>query len=353
MKVSQEVFGQTRFGETVTRYILTNNNGMEVDVLDRGCIIQSIRVPDSSGALADVVLGCNTVADYEAESAYFGAVAGRYANRICKGRLNIEGQEYQLATNNGQNHLHGGERGFNDRIWKAESFVTESEAGIELRYCSEDGEENYPGTLDVSVRYTLNDQNELSIQYGATTDKTTVVNLTNHTYFNLRGQGTSLDHRVQLFADHFTPTDETSIPTGKIASVKDTPMDFTVAKTIRRDIDEEYSQLQMARGFDHNWVVRKTNEEAPSDPVLIARVEEPDTGRTLEVLTTQPGVQFYTGNYLEGQPARGGSQYCSNDGFCLETQHFPDSPNHNHFPSTVLIPGEEYRQITSFRFGNM
>lgn len=350
MNISQEVFGQTRFNEPVIRFILTNDQGAEVAILDRGCIIHSVRMPDRQGRMTDVVLGCDNVADYESEGAYFGAVAGRYANRISKGQLTIEDQNYQLFINNGPNHLHGGERGFDDRIWTAETFSTDSEAGVELRYLSEDGEENYPGNLDVCVRYTLNNQNELSIQYRASTDRTTVVNLTNHTYFNLRGAGSSLEHRLQLFADHYTPTDGTSIPTGEIASVAGTPMDFREAKTIGQDIDAVFEQLTLAGGFDHNWVARTTNEKLP-EPLVIALVEEPESGRTLEVLTTNPGVQFYSGNYLEGEPAKGGGSYRKNDGFCLETQHFPDSPNQPDFPSTELKAGETYQHETIFRFG--
>ena len=350
MNVSQGTFGQTKSGATVTRYTLTNNRGMDVVVLDLGCIIHSIQIPDRNDEITDVVLGCDTVVDYEASGAYFGAVCGRYANRINKGRLNIAGKNYQLACNNGVNHLHGGRRGYNAHIWQAVPFTSESEAGIELRFRSEDGDENYPGALDISVRYTLNDCNELTIEYRANTDKTTVVNLTNHSYFNLSGRGSCLDHVLQLFAQYFTPADETAIPTGEIVPVEGTPMDFLRAKTIGQDISKAFGQLQQAGGYDHNWVIRSTNE-APAEPLLIARVESSETGCTLEMLTTQPGVQFYTGNFLEGEPGKGGAAYQKNDGFCLETQHFPDSPNHANFPSTELHPGQEYRHTTVFRFG--
>lgn len=349
----KDVFGKNHRGETVHRYLLTNSQGMEVAILSRGATIHSIRTPDRDGNLAEITLGCDTVAEYERSGAYFGAVAGRYANRICKGQLNIDDQEYQLACNNGDNHLHGGNSGFDDRIWKAKCSTEKHQSILELTYFSEHGEEGYPGNLQITVEYTLNDENELLIDYRAETDQTTVLNLTNHAYFNLRGHGCCREHRLQLKAAHFTPTDASSIPTGDIQSVKDTPMDFTEMKTIGKEIDADDLQLKQASGgYDHNWVIR-TKSEKKKKPVLIARVEEEESGRTMEVLTTQPGVQFYTGNFLEGEPARKGKVYNKHDGFCLETQHFPDSPNQPEFPSTELMPGEEYHQQTIFKFGTM
>ena len=349
----KEVFGQNKRGETVHRYLLTNKQGMEVAILDRGATIHSIRTHDRNGELGEVTLGCDTVGDYEKSGAYFGAIAGRYANRICKGQLQIAGKDYQLACNNGENHLHGGDSGFDDRIWQTEWVTGENQHSLKLTYFSEHGEENYPGNLEVIVEYILNDRNELLIDYKARTDQTTIVNLTNHAYFNLRGKGSCREHRLQLNAGHFTPTDATSIPAGEIKSVIGTPMDFTEMKTIGQDIDADDIQLKQALGgYDHNWVM-SIDSAKPAQPELFARVEEDETGRTMEVLTTQPGVQFYSGNFLEGQPARGGAVYHKQEGFCLETQHFPDSPNQPEFPSTELNPGDEFRHQTIFRFGTL
>ncbi len=350
MKIFQEVFGATRSGEPVYAFRLCNQKGMEVTILTMGGVIQSIRVPDRDGDLVEVTLGCDSVADYERSGAYFGAIVGRYANRIARGEFELNGEQFQLACNNAPNHLHGGKIGFDHRLWRAESHTTDGLCTLSLYYESEDGEEGYPGTLNVNVIYTLNNQNELSIEYRATTDAPTVVNLTNHTYFNLNGSEDCLSHQLQLHCSHFTPTDETSIPYGEIEPVHNTPMNFTTMKPIGQDISQNFVQLKQARGYDHNWVIwTERNDGRPLNPA--ARVEEPESGRTLEVLTTQPGVQFYTGNYLEGEPARGGSQYGMRAGFCLETQHFPDSPNRPEFPSTQLNPGDTYQEKTVFRFG--
>ena len=323
---------------------------MKVALLDRGATIHSICTPDRNGQLDEVTLGCDSVAEYERSGAYFGAIAGRYANRVCKGKMTIAGQDYQLARNNGENHLHGGNSGFDDRIWQAKYIPGEHQRSLKLTYFSEHGEEGYPGNLQVTVEYTLNDDNELLIDYKAETDQATIINLTNHAYFNLRGKGSCREHRLQLNAAHFTPTDATSIPTGEIRSVTGTPMDFTEMKTIGRDIDSDDIQLQQAMGgYDHNWVIRK-DTVTPEHLILIARVEEDESGRIMEVLTTQPGVQFYSGNFLEGEPARGGCVYGKHDGFCLETQHFPDSPNQPEFPLTELKPDETFHHQTKFRF---
>ncbi|MGI9281578.1 MAG: aldose epimerase family protein [Endozoicomonas sp.] len=348
MNIYSEPYGLNRFGQQVTRYRLSNDCGMEVTILDRGCIIESIKTPDIHGNTINLVLGCDSLSDYEQETAYFGAVIGRYANRINKGRLPIGNEVYQLATNNGENHLHGGQRGFDDQIWETRSGFSRDQARLELKYLSRDGEENYPGNLSVDITYTLNQNNELIIDYQASTDKPTVVNLTNHTYFNLKGRGTALNHRLQLFAEYFTPTDNLLIPTGEIAPVKDTPMDFTTPRTIGANLDETFVPIRLAGGYDHNWMTGKK----PSDsPELIAKVMEPESRRTLEVWTTCPGIQFYTGNFLEGEPARAHSTYKKHDGFCLETQYYPDSPNQPHFPSTQLLPDEIYKEATLFRFG--
>jgi len=350
MKIFQEVFGATRSGETVDAFRLSNQNGMEVTILTLGGIIQSIRVPDRAGHVGEVTLGCDTVGDYERCGAYLGAIIGRFANRIAGGEFQLDGERYRLACNNGPNHLHGGQAGFDRRVWRAEHRTQDNLATLVLYCDSPADEEGYPGTLNVQVTYTLNDQNELCIDYQAVTDAPTIVNLTNHAYFNLNGSADCLSHRLQLHSSRFTPTDDTAIPLGEIASVSHTPMDFTTMKPIGRDIDQDDLQLQQARGYDHNWVIwTERDDEHPLKPV--ARVEEHDSGRTLEVFSTQPGVQFYTGNYLAGEVARGGSEYGMRAGFCLETQHFPDSPNQPDFPSTRLNPGERYHEQTVFRFG--
>ncbi|MFK0573404.1 aldose epimerase family protein [Endozoicomonas sp.] len=331
-------------------YELTCQN--KIHILTLGGIIQSIQVPDRTGNVSEVTLGCDSVADYERSGAYFGAIVGRYANRIAKGELQLNGERFQLACNNAPNHLHGGKVGFDHHLWRAEHHTKDNLCTLSLYYDSDDGEEGYPGKLSVKVTYTLNNQNELGIEYQATTDTTTVVNLTNHTYFNLNGSDDCLSHQLQLHCSQFTPTDETSIPYGEIESVINTPMDFTAMKPIGRDIGQDFIQLKQARGYDHNWVIW-TERDRENPLKTVARIEAPESGRTLEVLSTQPGVQFYTGNYLEGEPARGGGQYGMRAGFCLETQHFPDSPNRPEFPSTQLNPGETYQEKAVFRFSAM
>ncbi|KEI70307.1 aldose epimerase family protein [Endozoicomonas elysicola] len=352
MKIFQEVFGANRSGEPVYAFRLCNQKGMEVTILTMGGIIQSIRVPDRAGDLGEVTLGCDSVADYERSGAYFGAIVGRYANRIARGEFELNGERFQLACNDAPNHLHGGKVGFDHHLWRAEHHTSDNLCTLSLYYESEDGEEGYPGTLKVNVIYTLNNQNELGIEYQATTDAPTVVNLTNHAYFNLNGSEDCLSHQLQLHCSHFTPTDETSIPYGEIEPVINTPMDFTTMKPIGQDIGQDFVQLKQARGYDHNWVIwTERGSDHSLKPVALA--EEAESGRTLEVLTTQPGVQLYTGNFLKGEPARGGLQYGMRAGFCLETQHFPDSPNRPEFPSTQLNPGDTYQEKTVFRFGLM
>ena len=350
MKIIKEEFGFNRLGQTVHSYEMSNDQGMTVVILDRGATIHSIQVPDRKGQAGEVTLGCNSVEQYEASSAYFGAVAGRYANRIAKGQMIIAEQPVQLACNNGVNHLHGGDNGFDNKVWKTGFSTSEEACTITLCYLSSNGEEGYPGALKAKVEYVLNNNNELLIRYQAETDKTTVVNLTNHTYFNLKGQGSCTEHRLQINASYYTPVDSTSIPYGEIASVTGTPMDFSEMKLIGQDIESDFKQLNQAGGYDHNWVFRSDNNQ-PESPELVARVEELETGRTLEVLTTHPGMQFYSGNFLEGEVARNGSHYKKHDGFCLETQHFPDAPNQPEFPSTLLQPGDTYKHQTIFRFG--
>ncbi len=348
--IESEPFGTTPDGTQVNRYTLTNTSGMRVRILTYGGIIQSIEVPDRHGQFANVALGFDNLTDYiERNSPYFGCITGRYANRIARGRFTLDGTEYVLATNDGPNHLHGGEQGFNARVWEATEVRTQEGVGVRLSYVSPDGEEGYPGRLAVTVTYLLTERNTIEIDYRATTDAPTVVNLTNHTYFNLAGEGSGsiYDHRLMLNARRFTPVDENLIPTGELASVADTPLDFTRPTPIGKRIRESHPQLVIARGYDHNWVLHR---EQPG-LTLAARVEEPTSGRVLTVHTTEPGIQFYSGNFLDGTlVGASGRIYRQGDGFALETQHYPDSPNQPNFPSTVLRPGEVYRSATVFGF---
>lgn len=331
-------------GREVKLFTLTNDRGMEIKVINYGGIITELNVPDRSGKIGDVVLGHDTLDGYLHRSRYFGALIGRHGNRIRRGQFVLNGIEYQLPINNGKNHLHGGFKGFDKVFWE----TNETEDGLRLTYRSWDSEEGYPGNLEATVIYSLTDANELCIEYQAITDKETIVNLTNHSYFNLACGGTILDHELTINADGFTPVDETLIPTGEIRCVKNTPMDFTNGASIGAHIKEPDQQMQFAGGgYDHNFVLR------PADGELrcVGRLYEPKSGRTMEVITTQPGLQFYSGNFLDGSiVGKAGRAYLKHSGCCLETQHFPDSPNHSDFPSTVLKPGEEYRHTTVYRF---
>jgi aldose 1-epimerase len=313
-------------------YTLSNNNGVRVSITNYGGAITSIKVPDRNGVFGDVALGYDTIEEYTRNPRYLGALIGRYANRIAGGRFSLNGVEYQLAQNNDANHLHGGVKGFDKRIWK----VTETPAGLHLEYFSPDGEESYPGNLNVAVDYSLNDENELRIDYHATTDKDTIINLTNHSYFNLAGKGTILDHELTLRARNFTPVSADLIPTGEIRSVVGTPMDFRTARVIANG------------GYDHNFVLDDWNHGSIRS---VARLSEPSSGRVMEVFTTQPGIQFYSGNFLDGSLiGKGGIAYEKYAALCLETQHFPDSPNQPNFPSTVLRAGETYNETTIYKF---
>jgi aldose 1-epimerase len=350
--VTSEPFGEVD-GEPVERYTLSNDNGMAVSILTYGGIVQSIMVPDRDGNLGDVALGFDNIEDYVDKSPYFGAIVGRYANRIALGRFELEGETYELAINNDPNTLHGGEKGFDKVIWAAEEVDNPDGPSVALSYTSPDGEEGYPGTLDVTVTYTVTRDNELRIEYAATTDAPTVVNLSNHTYFNLAGEGSGsiFDHELQLNASAFTPVDETLIPTGEIAPVEGTAFDFTTAHPIGDDIrDASDEQVLIGLGYDHNFVL---DRDAPDDTSMTeaAVVTEPSTGRVMTVSTTEPGVQFYSGNFLNGAfGGKSGQTYRQGDGFCLETQHFPDSPNQPNFPSTELRPGEEFSSMTVYAF---
>jgi aldose 1-epimerase len=347
-EIAREPFGTMPDGRAVERFRLTNAGGMTVDAIGYGGIITSIRVPDRDGRMDDVVLGFDTLEGYLGEHPFFGAIIGRYGNRIASGAFTLDGQAYTLASNNGPNHLHGGEQGFDKVLWQAEPVAGQN--AIAFTRTSPDGEEGYPGNLAVRVTYTLTDRNELVVEYHATTDKATPVNLTQHSYFNLAGQasGDILGHELMLNADRFTPVNDTLIPTGELAPVEGTPFDFRKPSAIGARIDGAHPQIKNGLGYDHNWVLNGT----PGELRLAARVVEPTTGRTLEVATTEPGIQFYSGNFLDGSIAgKSGTVYAHRTGFCLETQHFPDSPNQPAFPSTILRPGEEYRTRTVFTFG--
>ncbi|OLB22738.1 MAG: galactose mutarotase [Acidobacteriales bacterium 13_2_20CM_55_8] len=347
--MKKESFGQTRDGKPVELYTLTNSHGMEVGAINYGGIIVSLRVPDKNGKLDDVVLGFDKLDGYLDKSPYFGAIVGRYGNRIANGKFTLDGKEYSLAKNNGPNALHGGLKGFDKAIWQAEPFKNKQGSGVAFTYTSKDGEEGYPGNLKAKVTYTLTDKNELVFDYQATTDKATPVNLTQHSYFNLAGEGTGdvLKHELMLNADRFTPVDKTLIPTGELRAVKGTPLDFTKPTAVGARIDDNYEQIAFGGGYDHNFVITRKADGLE----LAARVYEPTSGRVMEVYTTEPGVQFYAGNFLDGTiTGKQGHVYKRRYGLCLETQHFPDSPNHPEFPSTILRPGQTLHSRTMYKF---
>lgn len=351
--MQKRVYGVAAGGATVTEYTLTNANQLTVKLINYGATITAIQVPDQHGVVADVALSLTSLSDYEQHSPFFGCVAGRYANRIKQGKFTLDGVEYQLALNDGgEHHLHGGKVGLDKRVWDVKREIEEpGRMGVELFYHSPDGEENYPGNVDITLTYTLTDQNELRIDYFATTDRPTILNLTNHTYFNLAGEGSGsiTGHILQLNADHYTPGDELLIPTGELAPVAGTPLDFRSPKPIADGIRSNFKQIAAGRGFDHNWVI---NRPAGDKSLILAGVlSEPTSGRRMEVWTTEPGVQFYTSNFLTGAHyGPSGRAYRQGDGLCLETQHYPDSPNHPNFPSATLRPGEEYRTTTIYKF---
>lgn len=352
--ITKSFFGTTSSREAVTKYTLKNKTGATCDVIDFGAIITSLNVPDRDGKFADVVLGFNNVASYETKSPYFGAIVGRYANRIANGEFSLGGKTYNLATNNTPGGipcaLHGGLKGFDKVKWNVASQETVNGPQISLTYLSKDGEEGYPGNLKVTCTYTWTHSNALRVELSATTDKATVVNLAQHSYFNLDGQGspTILDHKLTLDADHYTPVDAGLIPTGELASVKGTAFDFTRSKRIGNQIDDQDEQLLFGGGYDHNWVLRKKMGAFGR----AARLASAQSGRVMEVFTSEPGIQFYAGNFLDGTlNGKNGTEYFYRSGLCLETQHYPDSPNQPNFPSTVLRPGQKYSAITEYRFG--
>lgn len=345
-KAPKIFWGKTRDGESVDLHALTNSKGSEARIATYGGVVVSLKVPDRSGRMGDVVAGFNDLESYLKPPPYFGAIIGRYGNRIGKARFSLDGGEYTLAKNDGENSLHGGNRGFDKRVWTARSLSSQT---LELSYLSRDGEEGYPGNLWATVTYTLTDANEFMIEYFATTDKDTVINLTNHTYFNLAGDGDILGQRVVINADWFTPVDEGLIPTGELRSVAATPFDFRTATSIGQRIDQNDQQLIFGHGYDHNWVLNRSG----SGLETAAKVLDPKSGRVIEVLTTEPGLQFYTGNFLDGTLAGKGRVYTRRSAFCMETQHFPDSPNKPSFPSTLLKRGAEYRTTTVYRFSTI
>ena len=348
--ITEEAFGVTSAGQAVDRYTLTNTRGVQLKVLTFGGVVQELRVPDRDGTLRNVVLGFDDLESYAADTdPYFGSLIGRVGNRIAGGRFTLDGETYTLPQNNGPNTLHGGTRGFDDRVWGAEPVQHDGDVGLVLHLTSDDGDQGFPGTLQVEVTYLLRDDDTVTIRYRATTDAPTVVNLTQHSYFNLRGDGTGsvLDHHLELAADRFTPVDATLIPTGELREVTGTPFDFREPKPIGRDIREATGQLLHGQGYDHNWVL----DDPGPDLHLAARLHDPESGRTLTVHTQEPGVQFYSGNLLDGTlVGQAGKAYRQGDGVALETQHFPDSPNQEDFPSTVLRPGERYDTTTVWEF---
>ncbi|MBN7827733.1 galactose mutarotase [Bowmanella dokdonensis] len=350
VSATQSAYGTLEDGTQVNQITLKNAHGVELDVIGYGGIITRLLTPDAKGELGDIVLGLDSLEEYASSNPYFGALIGRYGNRIANGRFTLDGTTYQLDTNDGVNHLHGGIQGFDKKVWDMQPFTTDSSAGVVLTLVSPDDDQGYPGTLTTTVTYELNNDNELDMRFSATTDKPTIVNLTQHSYFNLAGTGDILDHKLMIPADAITPVAEGLIPTGEMMPVEGTPFDFRSAKTIGRDIGGDHEQLRLGLGYDHNFVLKgQDNEEL----VLAARVSEPTTGRVLEVLTVEPAVQFYSGNFLDGSLTGKGVNYAHRSGFCLEPQHHPDSPNQSTFPSTVLRPGETYHTRIVYRFSTL
>lgn len=350
-RIRVKSFGILDDGRNVQLFTLKNDRGTSVEIMDLGGVIVSLRTADATGNITDITTGFNHPQQYLSGSGYMGAIVGRYANRIANGRFSLDGKQYSLAKNNGDNAIHGGLIGFDKKFWHTVTESKSSEASLNLTLVSKDGEEGYPGNLTAKVTYTLNDRDQLVIDYSATTDKVTVINLTQHAYFNLNGHGTGsvLDHEIMINADQYTPIDNESIPTGELASVEGTPLDFRTAKPIGVDINSNHEQIRLGSGFDHNFIISHVVE---GELTLAASVLSPSTGRTLSVYTDQPGMQFYTGNFLNGTlKGKDGAVYAQRNAFCLETQHYPDSPNKPNFPSTILRPGEQYATRTVFEFG--
>jgi aldose 1-epimerase len=351
-KMQKQDFGKLSDGQSADLYTLANKHGMEVSITNFGAAVVSLKVPDKAGKSGDVVLGLNNAGEYQAGKAYFGAIVGRYGNRIAHGQFSLDGKTYTLAKNNGENSLHGGTVGFSGHLWSAKDVSSAAGQALELTYVSKDGEEGYPGNLTIHVTYSVPaNENALKIEYAATTDKDTVLNPTNHSYFNLAGQGNgdNLKHELVIHASRFTPVNSTLIPTGELKKVAGTPFDFTKQTAIGARIDANDEQLKFGKGYDHNWVLDK--KAGSTGPALAVEVYEPTSGRVMNVLTTEPGVQFYTGNFLDGTvKGKEGKVYGYRSALCLETQHFPDSPNHKDFPTTELKPGQKFHSITIYKF---
>lgn len=348
--LSESPFGNLPDGQQAKLYTLINNQGITLKITNYGAIVTELWVPDRNGELEDVVLGYDNLEGYLMKSPYFGAIVGRYGNRIDHGKFSLDGNEFQLTINDGENHLHGGNTGFDKVIWKATPIRKDDSVAVKLTYTSQDGEEGYPGTLKASVVYELNNDNEFIVRYEATTNEPTIVNLTHHGYFNLRGQGQGsiVDHELTLNADRYTPVNSGLIPTGELAPVEGTPMDFRMARPIGSRINADSEQLQFGGGYDHNWVLNTSDDQKLN---FAARLYDPDSGRQMEIWTKEPGIQFYSGNFLNGEiKGKEDAVYHFRYGLCLETQHFPDSPNHDNFPSTRLDPGETYETKTIHKF---
>jgi aldose 1-epimerase len=344
--VKQESYGKMPDGTAVDKYTLTNTNGMQAAIITYGGALVSLMAPDKSGKMGDVVIAMDDLDGMRKQDNFFGALIGRYGNRIGKAQFVLDGQTYKLPVNNGPNTLHGGPEGFDKKVWTAKQGAMTEGPSLELTYVSKDGEMGFPGTLNAKVVYTLTNSNALRIDYTATTDKATVVNLTNHAYWNLAGEGDILAHEVMINADRFTPVDDTLIPTGELKPVKGTPFDFTTATAIGARINQDDQQLKFGKGYDHNWVLNKND----ASMTKAAEVRDPKSGRVMEVWTTEPGLQFYTGNFLDGKFSGKGRPFSLRSAFCMETQHFPDSPNKPAFPSTKLTPGQTYHTTSEYRF---
>lgn len=347
--ITQKSFGRLSNGSEVTLYTLTNQNETSVSIINYGAIVTHLCVKDRNGDMADIVLGYNSIEGYEKDSFYLGAIVGRYGNRIAKGQFELNGRKYQLTINDGPNHLHGGKKAFHNSLWKAEAKETEAGSAVILSLSSSDGEEGYPGNIQIMVTYTLTEADELKIDYSADTDAPTIINPTHHSYFNLSGDGsqTILDHELTIFAERFTPADNTAIPTGELRAVKNSPMDFTHATAIGERIEADDEQIKFGGGYDHNWVIDQYNGSVRK----AASVFDPKSGRVMDVFTDQAGMQFYSGNYLNGKAVgKDGKTLNKRTGLCLETQNFPDAPNKPGFPSAVLEPGTTYKQTTIYQF---
>jgi len=349
LKIEKKEFGTTEDNVSVYQFVLSNKNGMEISVINYGGIITSLKAKDRNGKYQDIVLGFNSLPPYEDENPYFGALIGRYGNRIANGTFKLDGQPYKLDINNPPNHLHGGLKGFHKVVWNPKEIINDSNVSLELTYLSKHMEEGYPGNLDVKVTYTLNNKDELSVLYEAETDRKTIINLTQHSYFNLSGDFSEdvLDHQIKINADAFLPVDETLIPTGEIRSVLGSPFDFRKSKLIGQDIDVNNKQIEFGKGYDHCWVINNQSNGLRS----VATAYHSESGRVLDVYSDLPGLQFYSGNFLDGTlKSKGGGYYELRSGFCLETQYYPDSPNQENFPSVVLKPGDIYKSNTIFKF---